>query len=141
MGSKSSSILDFLVETKEFSLQDYGSSGIANQKIWDIVRGLSKKHAITVAKPLFLRGPMNFSELLDETELSRNILNHTLQEMKKEGLIVLEDGKYKLTTLCVLMLVYLNNLRYRIKDMPFESLVTTQGIPEFVRSDIEGFGF
>ena len=86
-------------------------------------RLLDNKNILFVIRALVKGGlvrPMNFGELLQDTQLSRNDLNHALLDMKNIGLIIqLSDKKYAITQYCATLLKALDEIKkdFEEKDM------------------------
>jgi len=73
-----------------------------------------------VAKSLQIKGPLTFAELQIDTNLTINLLNHALHEMKKTNLVMQIDKRYYLTKYCVLLLEAINRLRIEVKNTSIE---------------------
>jgi DNA-binding HxlR family transcriptional regulator len=87
-----------------------------NIDIPQTLRKFTNKNIMLVAKALHSKGPLNFSELQKETDLSTNLQNHALHEMKKTNLVIQVDRQYYLTRYCVLLLEAINRLRIEVKN-------------------------
>lgn len=95
------------------------------EKSVDIGKALKKftnVNAIKVVKALQEESPLTFSQLLERTDLQRNILNHTLQDMKNEDLVILKDKNYYLTNYTVVLLDGLQNIMQVLEGMAGKKL-------------------
>jgi DNA-binding HxlR family transcriptional regulator len=85
----------------------------------DINKSLKKftsPNAMNVIRALYMYGPLNFSQLMDKTGLSKNILNHTLYELKNEELVILRNKTYDITNYSVTLLEGLDSIVKALKQ-------------------------
>jgi hypothetical protein len=111
-----------ILSSKSFSLDESASSDLVGKRIWVALKGLARKNVIKVSKELYMSGSLTLADLRSRTDLSTNVLNHTLQEMKKADLVVLSDGNYSLTLFCRILLDQLNLLRTYLNHQDIDSL-------------------
>lgn len=86
------------------------------------LKKFSNENTIRVIKALQEESPQTFSQLLDTTKLARNILNHALQDMKNEDLIIFKDKNYYLTNYAVILLDGLQNIIKMLEGMAGKKL-------------------
>lgn len=91
-----------------------------NIDIAQALRKFTSKNIMLVAKALLIKGSLTFGELQKDTELSTNLLNHALHEMKKVNFVMQIDKRYYLTKYCVLLLEAINRLRIEVKNTSTE---------------------
>lgn len=67
--------------------------------LWRVIRKLSDPQSMLVVQVLFDHKALTFGDLLKETGLSVNVLNHALIDMKTQKVILKnnDDKKYHLT--------------------------------------------
>ena len=87
-----------------------------NIDIAQALRKFTSKNIMLVAKALLIKGSLTFRELEKDTDLSTNLLNHALHEMKKVNFVMQIDKRYYLTKYCVLLLEAINRLRIEVKN-------------------------
>jgi predicted transcriptional regulator len=91
--------------------------------LWHSYRKFANKTIYSIAKLLYER-PLSFSNIKKATELSTNILNHNLIDMRNAHLVILDDidKKYYLTQYGALLLESSENLKISLKDIDIEKL-------------------
>lgn len=109
-----------LTETNRSASDSEVIRATINLDIMKALRKFTNKNTMLVAKALRTKNSLTFGELQKETNLSANILNHTLHEMKKTDLVIQVDKQYYLTKYCVVLLDAISRLRTEVKRTSLE---------------------
>jgi hypothetical protein len=85
---------------------------INSTELWKSIRKMSNSNVKCVLKVLRVRNSLVFKDLMKETGLSSNDLNHALYDLKQLNLVIqLDDKRYYLTKYCIALLSALKFLK------------------------------
>jgi DNA-binding HxlR family transcriptional regulator len=99
-------------------------TAIKSCDLWIGLRKFANRDVSLIAKVLFEGGPLTFSDLTGKTDLSKNVLNHDLIEMRKAEIIKKVDRVYCLTVYGALLFESLAELTQNMIVTPGETLFT-----------------
>jgi DNA-binding HxlR family transcriptional regulator len=101
---------------------------VCGRKAVDLKKALKRiadERTEKIANSLMRLGPMTFGSLLKETGLSSSQLNHTIEEMKKNELLIRneESGKYHLTLFCVILIGGIEYVKDGLSKIPEDKIL------------------
>lgn len=104
----------------EAALKVYGRKSVDIRKA---LKRIADDKAEKISHSLSEKGPMTFRELLNETGFTSSQLNHALEEMKKNDLLILKDSRYYLTEFCVILLGGLDYVKNKLSKIPEDKIL------------------
>jgi DNA-binding HxlR family transcriptional regulator len=101
---------------------------VCGRKAVDLKKALKRiadERTEKISNSLMRLGPMTFGSLLKETGLSSSQLNHTIEEMKKNELLIRneESGKYHLTLFCVILIGGIEYVKDGLSKIPEDKIL------------------
>ena len=94
--------------------EDASVEGLKHCDLWISMRKFANPDIAQIAGVLFEKGPATLAQLREETNLTTNILNHDLIEMRKSELVVKEDKVYAITRYGALLVEAIEQIKKEI---------------------------
>ncbi len=101
---------------------------VRGRKAVDLKKALKRiadERTEKISNSILKHGPMTFGSLLKETGLSSSQLNHALEEMKKNELLIRneDNGKYYLTLFSVILIGGIEYVKDGLSKVPEDKIL------------------